>query len=907
LPPILEVPTTPHNIGPTRTEKHSAVQVRRDFLDFFAARGHREVPSGPIYPSDDPTLLFTNAGMNQFKDVFLGTGSREYSRATDTQKCLRVSGKHNDLEEVGRDTYHHTFFEMLGNWSFGDYFKRDAILWAWELLTDVWQLPHERLWITVFEGDEGDGLAADEEAERIWIEEAGVSPQRVLRASKADNFWEMGASGPCGPCTEIHIDRGGPGSDPEDGADPKIGVNAGNERFIELWNLVFISFNRMDDGSLKNLPAKHVDTGMGFERILSVLQKKSSNYDTDLFQPIFDSIGALTGRTYGGDDETQNVAFRVIADHVRAVTCAVADGVQPSNTGRGYVLRRLIRRAARFGRQALGCEEPFLFEVAHSVSAVLGAAFPEIESQLDSVQAILKEEEISFGRTLGRGLLEFEKLSSLVEQEGSASLPGAAAFELYATYGFPKDLVAQMAEERGLSLDQDGWTKSEEAHREASKSEDSFKQLLSGQEAEGLAETCLTCHDQEGQSTLGQGLVLAFFPGGPGQPDRLVLDSSPFYAEAGGQCGDGGRIEGQGVSMQVTGARQVGSVLVHIGEAKGTFEVGSKVRLIVDPGARAATCRNHTATHLLHQALKTVLGEHVNQRGSGVDPERLRFDFSHPSAVTAEELDTVECLVNRHITANSPVDTTVEDLESAQARGVTALFGEKYTDRVRVVDVGGWSTELCGGTHVAAAGEIGPFLILSERAISAGVRRIEALSGAAAVLEIQNQRRLLREAAGLIKVQPEEVPARIAALQDKLKQARKLEKAAAGGDVAASFEALKGALEEVHGISTAVFDASELTGKPLDELADRVASLGGSMAVVLVGREGPRVPFQVLCSGKARDQGLAAGSLAKAFGGQLKGGGGGRPDRAQGQGTSVDLVPPALAWAREELARRLTE
>ncbi len=430
----------------------SAEQVRRTYLDFFVERGHREVPSSPIFPQDDPTLLFTNAGMNQFKDVFLGTGTRDYSRAVDTQKCLRVSGKHNDLEEVGRDTYHHTFFEMLGNWSFGDYFKEEAICWAWELLTEVWKLPKERLWVTVFAGDEADGLAADEEAERIWIEKAGVSPDRVLRASKEDNFWEMGDTGPCGPCTEIHIDRGGPGDDPADGADPAIGVNAGNERFIELWNLVFIQYNRLDDGSLRELPAKHVDTGMGFERILSVLQGKSSNYDTDLFTPIFERIGELTGHRYGESPEEVQVAFRVIADHVRAVSSAIADGATPSNTGRGYVLRRLIRRAARFGRQVLGQEEPFLFRVAETVAGVLGVAFPEIPQRLEHIQLILQEEEAAFGRTLGRGLVEFEKLAGRVSGAGGDLLPGDEAYELYATYGFPQDLVEQMAEERGLHL-----------------------------------------------------------------------------------------------------------------------------------------------------------------------------------------------------------------------------------------------------------------------------------------------------------------------------------------------------------------------------------------------------------------------------------------------------------------------
>ncbi len=887
------------------TTTFTAEKVRRDFLDFFAERGHREVPSGPIFPKDDPTLLFTNAGMNQFKDVFLGTGSRDYTRAVDTQKCLRVSGKHNDLEEVGRDTYHHTFFEMLGNWSFGDFFKREAIVWAWELLTEVWGLPKDRLWVTVFEGDAEDGLPADEEAERIWIEEAGVAPERVLRCSKGDNFWEMGDTGPCGPCTEIHIDRGGPGSDPMDGANPEIGVNAGNERFIELWNLVFIQYNRLEDGSLKELPARHVDTGMGFERVLSVLQGKSSNYDTDLFTPIFDVIGRLTGNVYGGEDEAKNIAFRVIADHVRAVCCAVADGALPSNTGRGYVLRRLIRRAARFGRQALGKEEPFLFEVAAAVADVLGVAFPELPARLEHIQLILKEEEVSFGRTLGRGLAEFEKLSKKVTDAGSSALPGDEAYELYATYGFPQDLVQQMAEERGLELDEEGWSRSQAAHQEASKSEGSFKQLLSGEEAEGLPETHSTYYELSGDSIEADGEVVAYFAGGPGKPDRIVLDRSPFYAESGGQAGDVGRIEGEGFAFEVSDTKKAGAVVVHLGEAEGHPAVGAKAHASVDSDARDRTRKNHTATHLMHRALKLVLGEHVNQQGSYVGPDRLRFDFTHPKGVSDRELEEIEDMVNRHVFDNAPVVTTVEDLEDAKERGVTALFGEKYDEEVRVVDVGGWSTELCGGTHVRAAGDIGPFLILNERAISAGVRRIEAITGAAAVDEVQRQRRVLREAAAVIKAQPDELPARLEALQEKLKEARKAKKQSAGGDVAASFEAAKAALAEQSGVLTGAFDAGELGGKELEDLAGRVASLADSVAVVLVGREDGRVPFQVLCTGASQDKGLKAGVLAKDFGGRLKGGGGGRPDRAQGQGTDASAVEAALAWVRAELGAAL--
>ena len=878
----------------------TAEQVRRTFLDFFTERSHREVPSSPIFPQDDPTLLFTNAGMNQFKDVFLGTGTREYSRAVDTQKCLRVSGKHNDLEEVGRDTYHHTFFEMLGNWSFGDYFKEEAICWAWELLTQVWKLPPERLWVTVFEGDEGDGLGADEEAERIWIEKAGVSPDRVLRASKEDNFWEMGETGPCGPCTEIHIDRGGPDEDPEDGANPEIGVNAGNERFIELWNLVFIQYNRLDDGSLRELPAKHVDTGMGFERILSVLQGKASNYDTDLFTPVFDRIGELCGQPYGDSPEETQVAFRVIADHVRAVSSAIADGAAPSNTGRGYVLRRLIRRAARFGRQVLGQEEPFLYQVAGAVSDVLGVAFPEIPRRLEHIQLILQEEEAAFGRTLGRGLVEFEKLAARVSGEGGV-LPGDEAYELYATYGFPQDLVEQMAEERGLGLDTEGWSQSEARHQEASKGKGSFQQLLSGEESEGLPETTSTCHALDGTEHALETEVVAHFAGVDGAPDRLVLAATPFYAEAGGQVGDRGEVTGPGLRFQVEDTRRAGGVVVHLGRCEGAPEAGATVRAAVDVAARQATSRNHTATHLMHQALQIVLGDHVQQQGSYVGPDRLRFDFSHPKGVTPEELEEIERLVTEHAIGNSEVVTTLEELEAARERGVTALFGEKYDDEVRVVDVGGWSTELCGGVHVRAAGDIGPFLVLSERAVSAGVRRIEAVTGPAALEEQQRARRILRESASALKAQPEELGTRIGQLQEKLKEATRKRKQGAGGDVAAAFERARGQLTEVGGVLQGVFVAEDLDLKGLDDLAGRVASLGDSLAVVLIGRDGERVPFQVLATGEAQARGLVAGPFAKALGGRLKGGGGGRPDRAQGQGTDPSAVEEAASWATSEL------
>ena len=897
---------------PQPTE-HRAARVRQDFLDFFAERGHRIVPSAPVFAADDPTLLFTNAGMNQFKDVFLGTGRREYTRAVDTQKCIRVSGKHNDLEEVGKDTYHHTFFEMLGNWSFGDYFKEEAIAWAWELLTGVWQLPVERLWVTVFEGD--DAVPADDEAAAIW-KSVGAPPDRILRASRKDNFWEMGETGPCGPCTEIHIDRGGPDSDPRDGRDPAVGVNAGNERFIELWNNVFMQYNRLEDGSLVPLPAQHVDTGMGFERILSVLQGVRSNYDTDLFTPVFARLSELSGRPYGENEEA-DVAFRVSADHVRAVTSAVADGALPSNLGRGYVLRRLVRRASRFGRQTLGLEEPFLCELVPAVAEILGPAFPEMRERCEHVQLLVRAEEEAFGRTLGRGIVRFDELARKVR--GAAALPGSEAFELYATYGFPKDLVELMARERGMALDDPGWDAAERKHQEASRSEGRFKQLLSAEALQAIEEhargadveprTASTYHEAGERSERLESLVLHAEGGdAEGAGARVVLRESPFYPEAGGQVGDTGEIaapDGR-FRLRVEDARKLGELVVHTGQLEGVVPGAGDVAVAtVDAARRDSTRRNHTATHLFHRALKEVLGDHVNQQGSYVGPDRLRFDFSHPKAVAPEELDEIERAVNEQIVRNRSVETTVEDLDAAKARGVTALFGEKYDDRVRVVDVDGWSTELCGGTHVRAAGDIGPFVIVSEAAIQAGVRRVEALTGAAATAFVQQQRRILRELARELKAPADELGERVRALQGQVKEARKQARAGAKADLGSAFERLKAAAEERRGVRTCVLDVPEVGGAGLKELGDRAKSLGPDHAVVLLTRQGDKVPFLVLVGGAAREAGLEAGALAKALAAALGGGGGGRPDRAQGQGLSADGVEAALTAAREALEASL--
>jgi alanyl-tRNA synthetase len=842
------------------------------------------VPSAPVFPQDDPTLLFTNAGMNQFKDVFLGTGKRDYTRAVDTQKCIRVSGKHNDLEEVGHDTYHHTFFEMLGNWSFGDYFKEEAIQWSWELLTKVWKLPKDRLWATVFGGDEKDGLPRDEESARIWREKTDIDPAHVLFFGRKANFWEMGDTGPCGPCTEIHIDRGGPDSDPRDGANERIGVNAGSERFLELWNNVFIEFNRKDDGSLTKLPAQHVDTGMGFERIVGVLQGKRSNYDSDVFTPIFAALGKLAGKRYGAGDEKVDIAMRVVADHVRACTAAFADGALPSNVGRGYVLRRLIRRAARYGN-SIGFEDPFLFEVAPAVAETLGEVFPEIPRRMEHVQLLLRAEEEAFHKTLARGLTRMAELGDRTFNSGKRVLDGSEAFELYATYGFPRDLVELIARDQRLTIDAAGWEKAEQAHRAKSRSEGKFKQLLSAEELGGLSATHSTYHEAGKVAHEAEAKLVKLVQRDEAGRDVLVIDPSPFYPEGGGQVGDAGVIEAADGSLRfvVTETQRVGPVVAHLGSAEGRASAGTKLVARVDLARRTRTRKNHTATHLLHKALKLVLGEHVAQQGSYVGPDRLRFDFSHPKAVTPEELERIEKLVNERVIDNAPVKTTVEKLEAAKARGVVAMFGEKYGETVRVLDVGGWSLELCGGTHVSAAGDIGPFVIVSESAIQAGVRRIEGLTGAAAVEHVQHQKKLLREAARALKAPVEELPERIEQLQTQLKDARKKEKQSAKGDIAGALEAVKESCRSVDGVLAGIA-ALDLGLDELRELAGRVRTLAPDLAVILIGQDGEKAPWIALSQGTALSQGWDARHTPAFLAPHLGGGGGGKPDLAQGQG-----------------------
>ncbi len=703
-------------------------EIRQSFLDFFKERGHTIVPSAPVVPYDDPTLLFTNAGMNQFKDVFLGTGTRAYKRAADTQKCIRVSGKHNDLEEVGRDTYHHTFFEMLGNWSFGDYYKKEAIEWAWELLTNVWGLPIHRLWVTVYKDDD--------EAEHLWKSVTDVDHRHVLRFGEKDNFWEMGETGPCGPCSEIHIDR-----TPNATATAEM-VNAGTPDVMEIWNLVFIQYNRDQEGQLHPLPAQHVDTGMGFERICAVLQGRESNYDTDVFTPLLEQIQAITKKPYYGAmlnaDRQQlewDTAMRVVADHVRALTFAIADGALPSNEGRGYVLRRLLRRAARFGRN-LKMHTPFIYQLVPTLVETMGHVFPEIVEKKEHIQKIIRGEEEGFNATLDRGLEIFEDVVRRAQSDGRSIVEGEDVFKLYDTYGFPVDLTSLLAQERGLSIDEAGFQKLMAQQRERSRAGDERetktqvgtpsvyipgKDVLQAFTKDVPEETIrfIGYDELEAEATLVKG-------------DRhlVVLDVTPFYGQSGGQVGDQGILEVRGKRLAVHDTQKVGGLNVHILSEPISTILGERVLARVNAERRRAIMRNHTATHLLHAALRKILGTHVHQAGSLVAPDHLRFDFAHFSKVTEEELAEIEELVNEKVREDIKlVHYRNIPFEEAKKMGALMFFGDKYGDRVNVVEFSDFSREFCGGTHVASTSEISSFKLRAEGSVASGVRRVEAVTG----------------------------------------------------------------------------------------------------------------------------------------------------------------------------------
>ncbi|MCK6619228.1 MAG: alanine--tRNA ligase [Calditrichaceae bacterium] len=877
-------------------------QIRQDFIDFFKKHGHTFVPSSPVVPHEDPTLLFTNAGMNQFKDVFLETGIRPYNRAANSQKCIRVSGKHNDLEEVGHDTYHHTYFEMLGNWSFGDYFKKEAIRWAWELLTEVWGIPKERLYATVFGGDAEDGLEPDEEAEKLWKEVTDIDPAHVRRFGKKDNFWEMGDTGPCGPCSEIHIDLT---------ADLSGGdlVNAGDPRVMEIWNLVFIQFNRQADGKLQPLPAKHVDTGMGFERVVRVLQNVESNYDTDIFLPILEHIGRIAGKPYREASAEQQVAFRVIADHIRMLTFSISDGGLPSNEGRGYVIRRILRRAARYARK-LNLHEPFIYQLTPTVVAINGEAFPEIVEKQSYVMEVIKAEEENFNKTLDRGLEIFGDIVKRIKGEGKRSIPGEEAFRLYDTFGFPLDLTRIMAQEQELSVDEAGFEAEMEKQRErarkagkftlAAVSSDDWEVLTPAEETKfvGYENTSIVTRIHKIARRNGN--------------YHLVLAETPFYAEAGGQVGDRGRIVGEGFELEVVDTQKEGGHNVSICVSRGPLEISNpEVHALVDMERRTPTTYNHTATHLLHAALRKVLGEHVRQAGSLVAPDHLRFDFTHFKKVEKEQLEEIERIVNERIQSDFAVEYYYTDFDAARKKGAMALFGEKYGDVVRVVSIAPSpkdspvSLELCGGCHVKHTGQIGPFIITQESSIASGVRRIEALTGPKAVEYIQHSRNLLRDLDQLLNSPAEGLAPR---LKEILDQARSLEKQLqqlkAQQVLQQGDEFLRKA-EKFGQISLVIGEFQDADLEVLKQLGDTLRHRSPYTVGFLVNRAENGGVVNFVCTvtdDLIKEKKLDAGSLVKQAAQIAGGGGGGRPHLATAGAKNAEKLPEVLEFVRKKLA-----
>jgi len=870
----------------------TAKQIRREFIEFFEKKkDHTFVPSSPVVPHDDPTLLFINAGMNQFKDVFLETGTRPYKRAANSQKCIRVSGKHNDLEEVGHDTYHHTYFEMLGNWSFGDYFKEDAIKWAWELLTEVWGIPKERLYATVFGGDEGDGLEADVEAEKLWAEVTDINPDHIIRCGKKDNFWEMGETGPCGPCSEVHIDL----TPDMSGKDL---VNGDSPLVMEIWNLVFIQYNRVKGGALEKLPAQHVDTGMGFERIVAVLQDKKSNYDTDVFTPILDSIGKLVGLEYDKATEEQQIVFRVIADHVRMLTFSISDGAMPSNSDRGYVLRRLLRRAARYGRK-LDMKDPFIYKIVETVVDVNGEAFPEIVDKADYVMEVIKSEEESFNKTLDRGIELFNSLVSELKSKNTKTIPGSDAFKLYDTFGFPLDLTRVMAFEQDMDVDEAAFEAEMNQQKERGRAAGKF----SMQEDEKLDWTVFSDGETEfvGYDELEISTSIRKWAQ-HGDHVHVVLEKTPFYAESGGQVGDQGILQGKGFQIEVTDTRKVNDENVSIGTLSGSIGEDASVDARVDTARRTPTLYNHTATHLLHAALRNVLGDHVQQAGSLVAPDGLRFDFTHFKKIEPEELEKIELIVNGKIQENMPVTTYTSSFDEAKAKGAMALFGEKYGDVVRVVDIAPFSVELCGGCHVKATGEIGPFIIAQESSVAAGVRRIEALTGPEATRYMLERRDIVSKLEQQLNAPAAELVDRVQNLQEKTRQAeRDLQKLQAGQIIDRVDEFIDGA-EKIGDVSLIIEEFENVEVDMLKQVGDTLRQKSTQTVGFLVNKADGKVNFVcAVTDDLIKDRSLKAGDLIREAAKMAGGGGGGRPHLATAGAKDATKLPDVYEFLRSKL------
>lgn len=872
----------------------STAEIRQAFLDFFHSKGHQVVASSSLVPHNDPTLLFTNAGMNQFKDVFLGLDKRNYSRATTSQRCVRAGGKHNDLENVGYTARHHTFFEMLGNFSFGDYFKHDAIQFAWELLTsEKWfALPKERLWVTVYE--------SDDEAYEIWEKEVGIPRERIIRIGDnkgapyaSDNFWQMGDTGPCGPCTEIfydhgdHIWGGPPGSPEEDG-----------DRYIEIWNIVFMQFNRQADGTMEPLPKPSVDTGMGLERIAAVLQHVNSNYDIDLFRTLIQAVAKVTGAT-----DLSNKSLRVIADHIRSCAFLIADGVMPSNENRGYVLRRIIRRAVRHGNM-LGAKETFFYKLVGPLIDVMGSAGEDLKRQQAQVEQVLKTEEEQFARTLERGLaLLDEELAKL----SGDTLDGETAFRLYDTYGFPVDLTADVCRERNIKVDEAGFEAAMEEQRRRAREASGF-----GADYNAMIRVD-SASEFKGYDHLElNGKVTALFVDGKavdainaGQEAVVVLDQTPFYAESGGQVGDKGELKGANFSFAVEDTQKYGQAIGHIGKlAAGSLKVGDAVQADVDEARRARIRLNHSATHLMHAALRQVLGTHVSQKGSLVNDKVLRFDFSHNEAMKPEEIRAVEDLVNTQIRRNLPIETNIMDLEAAKAKGAMALFGEKYDERVRVLSMGDFSTELCGGTHASRTGDIGLFRIISESGTAAGVRRIEAVTGEGAIATVHADSDRLSEVAHLLKGDSNNLADKVRSVLERTRQLEKelqqfKEQAAAQESANLSSKAI-----DVNGVKLLVSELSGVEPKMLRTMVDDLKNQLGSTIIVLATVVEGKVSLIAGVSKDVTDR-VKAGELIGMVAQQVGGKGGGRPDMAQAGGTDAAALPAALASVKGWVSAKL--
>ncbi|HHU1326657.1 TPA: alanine--tRNA ligase [Escherichia coli] len=872
----------------------STAEIRQAFLDFFHSKGHQVVASSSLVPHNDPTLLFTNAGMNQFKDVFLGLDKRNYSRATTSQRCVRAGGKHNDLENVGYTARHHTFFEMLGNFSFGDYFKHDAIQFAWELLTsEKWfALPKERLWVTVYE--------SDDEAYEIWEKEVGIPRERIIRIGDnkgapyaSDNFWQMGDTGPCGPCTEIfydhgdHIWGGPPGSPEEDG-----------DRYIEIWNIVFMQFNRQADGTMEPLPKPSVDTGMGLERIAAVLQHVNSNYDIDLFRTLIQAVAKVTGAT-----DLSNKSLRVIADHIRSCAFLIADGVMPSNENRGYVLRRIIRRAVRHGNM-LGAKEIFFYKLVGPLIDVMGSAGEDLKRQQAQVEQVLKTEEEQFARTLERGLaLLDEELAKL----SGDTLDGETAFRLYDTYGFPVDLTADVCRERNIKVDEAGFDAAMEEQRRRAREASGF-----GADYNAMIRVD-SASEFKGYDHLElNGKVTALFVDGKsvdainaGQEAVVVLDQTPFYAESGGQVGDKGELKGANFSFAVEDTQKYGQAIGHIGKlAVGSLKVGDAVQADVDEARRARIRLNHSATHLMHAALRQVLGTHVSQKGSLVNDKVLRFDFSHNEAMKPEEIRAVEDLVNAQIRRNLPIETNIMDLEAAKAKGAMALFGEKYDERVRVLSMGDFSTELCGGTHASRTGDIGLFRIISESGTAAGVRRIEAVTGEGAIATVHADSDRLSEVAHLLKGDSNNLADKVRSVLERTRQLEKelqqlKEQAAAQESANLSSKAI-----DVNGVKLLVSELSGVEPKMLRTMVDDLKNQLGSTIIVLATVAEGKVSLIAGVSKDVTDR-VKAGELIGMVAQQVGGKGGGRPDMAQAGGTDAAALPAALASVKGWVSAKL--